>query len=113
MESTRVNKKEYYQGCSDYGIEILKGLPGFDLESLFYLECLDVIDYLGCNFYSGNTLKYLWRLGKKSNELGSDLLKAYEYLLLYSSRLPIEENQHLWFVPLLKKLESVLNNLEN
>jgi hypothetical protein len=113
MEAGRVNKKDYYQGCSDYGIEILKGLPGFDIESLFYLECLDVIDYLGCNFYSGNTLKYLWRLSKKSNEIHGDLLKAYEYLLLYSARLPIEENRHLWCVPLLKKLKAILLNMEN
>lgn len=113
MNAGRFNQKDYYQGCSNYGIEILKGLPGFDIDNLFYMECFDVIDELKCNFYSGNTLKYLWRLGKKNSEIHDDLIKAYDYLLVYSSRLPVEENRHLWCVPLLKKLKEILLNMEN
>lgn len=50
-------------------------LPGTDL------DCLDIITRLELDFLLGNTLKYLWRAGKKdSNALRQDIEKAREYL---------------------------------
>jgi len=44
------------------------------------VECFDVIDALGLDFYTGNVLKYLWRAGKKSPNSLEDLKKALTYL---------------------------------
>jgi hypothetical protein len=45
------------------------------------VDCLEVIDALGLDFFLGNVLKYIWRAGKKpNNEVRSDLAKARVYL---------------------------------
>lgn len=42
-------------------------------------ECIDIIEYLGLGYRLGNTLKYIWRAGKKGHAL-TDLRKARWYL---------------------------------
>lgn len=42
-------------------------------------ECLEVIEALGLGFHLANALKYLWRAGKKDDEL-QDLAKAAFYI---------------------------------
>jgi hypothetical protein len=44
------------------------------------VECFDLIDALGLNFYTGNALKYLWRAGRKTDDVVEDLVKAKTYL---------------------------------
>jgi hypothetical protein len=43
------------------------------------IECIDVIELLELGFNLGNTLKYIWRAGKKDSAL-IDLKKAKWYL---------------------------------
>lgn len=42
-------------------------------------ECIDVIEDLNLNFNLGSCLKYLWRLGRKDDEI-TELEKAKWYL---------------------------------
>lgn len=44
------------------------------------VECQDVIDALDLNFNLGNTLKCLWRAGRKTPDTLEDLKKARQYL---------------------------------
>lgn len=45
------------------------------------IECFDVIDALGLDFYTGNALKYLWRLGRKDGATKvEDLKKVRTYI---------------------------------
>lgn len=40
------------------------------------IECFDLIRALGFDFFLGNALKYLFRLGRKSDSRRSDLAKT-------------------------------------
>lgn len=90
-------RPKYYKQCSELGKEILLE-SGFPLPEYFDQECFEVIDLLGKDFYLGNCMKYLWRLGNKksvfpwenSRLISKDLLKAQIYLETY-----INQNQHL------------------
>ena len=42
-------------------------------------ECIDVLENLNLNFCLGSALKYLWRLGKKDDEI-TELEKAKWYI---------------------------------
>jgi hypothetical protein len=45
------------------------------------VECFDLIDALGLDFYTGNALKYLWRAGKKEGaDRATDLKKIRTYI---------------------------------
>jgi hypothetical protein len=45
------------------------------------VECFDLIDALGFDFYLGNVLKYLWRAGKKDGASKvDDLRKVKTYI---------------------------------
>ena len=39
------------------------------------IECIDVIEALGCGYHIGNAIKYLWRAGHK-DDIIQDLRKA-------------------------------------
>lgn len=43
------------------------------------IECIEMIERLGLGYCLGNTLKYLWRLGRK-DDFDLDLQKARWYL---------------------------------
>ena len=43
------------------------------------VECFDLIDALGLGFYSGNVLKYLFRLGRKTKSMLDDARKIATY----------------------------------
>jgi Protein of unknwon function (DUF3310) len=42
------------------------------------VECIDIVEHM--TFNVGNAIKYLWRLGLKSEDAGEDLAKAIWYL---------------------------------
>jgi len=44
------------------------------------VECIDIIEQLDLGFHLGNTLKYLWRCGRKNPDPLEDLKKARWYL---------------------------------
>ena len=44
------------------------------------VECLDIIEGLGLSFSTGNALKYLWRAGRKHEDVVEDLKKAEFYI---------------------------------
>jgi hypothetical protein len=56
-----------------------------------WIEALDLIEALGLDFSLGNCVKYIWRGGKKSPDLLSDLKKAKVYLERKIARLEEEE----------------------
>lgn len=76
-----------YDECSVEGRKILQhmNLP-IPTEQLFKMKCFEVIDALFLNFYEGNCIKYLWRLGEKDNYY-SDLEKAYIYAVAACERI--------------------------
>ncbi len=43
------------------------------------VECFALIDALGLDFYLGNALKYLFRIGRKSPDRVSDMRKVKTY----------------------------------
>ena len=48
------------------------------------IECIDVTQWF--NFNKGNAIKYIWRSGKKDDEV-QDLKKAIEYLQIEIKRI--------------------------
>lgn len=52
-------------------------------QSSFGVECIEVIEGLGLPYHLGNTLKYMWRAGKKHDRRLEDLKKAKWYLDRY------------------------------
>ncbi len=57
------------------------------------VECLDVIDVLDLGFCLGNTLKYIWRGGRKTPDILQDLRKARVYLDREIANLEVEALQ--------------------
>ena len=50
-------------------------------QGLVEVECFDLIDSLGFDFYLGNAMKYLFRAGKKDPDKRlEDLQKAHTYI---------------------------------
>lgn len=108
-------RPKYYKACSDTGKQILIE-AGFPFPEYLEKECLDIIELLGNDFYIGNCLKYLWRLGNKqtaipwlvNKHIEKDLLKARVYLELYFEKnfqfLEADKVNYEWYFKLREKL---------
>jgi len=100
-------RPKYYQQCSDLGKKILIA-SGCPFPEYLDKECFELVNILGSDFYLGNCLKYLWRLGNKNTvipwskkkHIGKDLMKARCYLALYMGKEKLEGSWilNLWGV---------------
>ena len=63
-----------------YKVKVRAKIEGFPTKTEAEIECFDLIDSLGLDFYLGNTLKYLWRAGRKTASPLDDIKKAATYL---------------------------------
>ena len=111
-------RPEHYKKCSDMGKEIL-ATAGFNSE-LLDKECLETIDFLGADFYIGNCLKYLWRLGQKNSikilgfrlrsvkSINNDLKKALTYAELFLERNEKRLENSSEYLPWIRKLRTVI-----
>lgn len=62
-----------------YKVTVKAMVPGTGRRDVT-LECFDLIDALGADFYLGNAIKYLFRVGRKNADRGRDLAKAITFL---------------------------------
>jgi len=99
----------YYTQLSPSGATILRILVG-QLNS--HQECIDYIEYLEerdlGNFCLYNAIKYLWRLGVKSDSVVNELTKCRDYLKRYGSRIPFGDRY--WITE--AKLEMTIDAIE-
>lgn len=84
---TEYNEPDHYKRVSYLGAEYLPqiGIP----EYFMHLSCISIIQAMerrGWSFYMLNTIKYLYRAGKKSQNPTMDLYKAAHYLSLEIAR---------------------------
>lgn len=63
-----------------YKAAVKVNVPGRQEKVLAQLECFDLIDALGGDFYMGNAIKYVFRAGRKVDNRREDLAKAITYL---------------------------------
>lgn len=76
VKKEAVNSPEHYSGA------------GF--------ECIDFITSAGCDFFTGNIIKYLWRYKKKGGE--EDLRKALWYASMAGRQKNVELSECLSFL---------------
>ena len=62
-----------------YKVTVRARVPGTGSFVPATIECFDLIDALGFDFYLGNALKYLFRVGRKGTSRRSDLAKTITY----------------------------------
>lgn len=84
--------------CYEFGVAYKKDSEAEDVvihpkhyQSSLGVECIDVIEGLELPYHLGNTLKYMWRAGKKHSRVLEDLKKARWYLDRYIELLEKEK----------------------
>lgn len=71
---------------SYYKVMVMGTLDGQGHKTKVEVECFDLIDALGFDFFLGNALKYLFRCAKKHETKEVDLRKAATYCIQAADR---------------------------